>query len=661
MRSRVPRLPTPLSLELAAAALLSLAPRAASAAPGTKDAPATRPADPPTRGVSPRRASAATAHLRPMIAPKAERRPAAIHGTDAHPTHARPHHGAPAGARPAHPKAPCRGWRCDLRLRFGLQGTYSADMTFIKDLALLKGSVLPNTLGAVYRERLSRTQYFTHLLRMEPSLSLGKLATLHLRIDGLQNVVWGDNDARAQSPLFAGNPTNTNDFGESISSVQLTWAWLDLDLKLGRLRVGRMPSHWGMGILSNGGGQLDKVRGGIDDDFADNRSPSIYDRVLFATKPLQVIKTLAHAKDPSSNWILAYAYDRLVEEPYWNALSHDAQRPYGESTFLSRQQNNVDEHVLVLAYHDPKFLASMRALTGWRNKELVAGLYAIYRHMGQKSGLIRYPVGDQVQVWDCDGANPPPACGAESQVGIVDPYLKLRLGPYLIESESYFIFGKTVPGRGIPIGDQVGKAFIYGWVVRAGYDPLEALQVRVDVGQASGDEIYANETFRQRPMHPDYAPGLILYRMFLRERSATALAQRLNSNVGGVLTPARSLQSNGGVVNSTFFYPRMRWKPNRLMTLKLAVLTAWSHRPEGFLFALKGCEKGAKGAGCRITKQHIGTEVDAGLDVAWGGRPGMEHLFFRFDLGYLFFGKQVSGDYDSPGIFALRMRLMFVF
>jgi len=34
---------------------------------------------------------------------------------------------------------------------------------------------------------------------------------------------------------------------------------------------------------------------------------------------------------------------------------------------------------------------------------------------------------------------------------------------------------------------------------------------------------------------------------------------------------------------------------------------------------------------------------------------------FRLDMGYLVFGKQVRDDYDAPGIFALRARLMMVF
>ncbi|MDY0004692.1 MAG: hypothetical protein RBU30_25575, partial [Polyangia bacterium] len=556
---------------------------------------------------------------------------------------------------------PCRGWGCNLRVQLGLEGFYSADMTFIRDLANLKGSVLPNT--SLLREPLTKTSYFTHHLRMEPNLSVGKLATLYLRMDGVQHVVWGDNDARAQSSLFAGSPTNTSDYGEQVASFQLVWAWLDLDLKLGKLRVGRMPSHWGMGLLSNGGGDLAQTRGGVDDDFADNRHPSIYDRILFATKPLQVIKTIAKAKDPTSNLLVAYAYDRLVEEPYWKDISLEGQRAYGESAFLSRQLNNVDEHVLVIAYSDPKFLSQVRSLDAWKDKSLTAGVYAVYRRQGRLDRILRYNVdgSSTYAAYDCEGANPPPACGARSKIGIVDPYLRLRLGPILLETESYFIFGKTEPGRGIPIGSEVGKALIYGWVTRAGYSPMKKMELLLDLGQASGDKVYGNEVFRQRAMHPDYVPGLILYRMFLRERSATALAQSLNSNVAGVPTPSRGLQSNGGVLNSYFLYPRMLWAIHPMLTLKVALLSAWSHRPEQYLYRVTGCEKGVKGASCRLTDNHIGTEVDVGVDVRWGGVPGIEHLFFRFDMGYLVFGKQVASDYDAPGVFALRMRLMFVF
>jgi len=572
--------------------------------------------------------------------------------TPASPTSAR-HAEATSPATHTAPTKPKHfGWK----VRFGLEGYYSAQGTYIRDLANLKQSLLPSSAD-LYRERITNTGYFTHHLRFEPRLSVGKWVTLHMRLDGLQNVVWGDNDGRAQSALFAGNPTNTNDYGESIASVQLTWAYLDVDVKLGRLRVGRMASHWGMGLLSNGGGNLVTHRGGVDDDFGDNRNPSINDRILFATKPITVIKTLAKAKDTSSNLVLVYAYDRLVEEPYWQDISRDSQRPYGEQTFLSRQKNNVEEHVLVLAYANKNFLSHVPSLKMWKHKELVLGAYVVYRKMGAYEGILRYDNGREI--YDCGVPSPPPACGAESKVAIIDPYVKLRLGPFLVESEGYVIVGKTEPGKGIPIGDSVGKALIYAWVARLGYTLFKKVDLVVDVGQASGDDVYGNDTFTQRPMHSDFAVGLIMYREFLRERSATALAQRLNSNVAGTLSPARSLQTNGGVVNSTFLHPRVRWHVNKSLTLKLALLMAWSHKsgPDNFLFDKVSCE----GESGLCMERYIGTEIDVGVDFRWAGRVGHEHLLFRLDMGYLVFGKQVRDDYDSPGVFALRARLMMVF
>lgn len=544
------------------------------------------------------------------------------------------------------------GWK----LKFDLEGYYLAQGTYIRNLANLKQSLLPGSAN-LYRERITTTGYFTHHLRFEPRLSVGKWVTLHMRLDGLQNVVWGDNDGRAQSSLFAGSPTNTNDYGESIASMQLTWAWMEVDVKLGKLRVGRMASHWGMGLLSNGGGNLLTHRGGVDDDFGDNRNPSINDRILFATKPITVIKTLAKAKDTSSNFILAYAYDRLVEEPYYKDISREWQRPYGEQTFLSRQQNNVEEHVLILAYANKSFLSHVKSLDMWKHKELVLGAYVVYRTMGAYEGILRYDNGREI--YDCGVPAPPPACGAKSRVTIFDPYVKLRLGPFLLESEGYVIVGKTEPGKGIPIGDNVEKALIYAWVARLGYTLRKKWDLLVDVGQASGDNAYADPTFTQRPVHSDFAVGLIMYREFLRERSATALAQRLNSNVAGTLSPARSLQSNGGVINSYFLHPRVRWHVSKNLTLKLALLMAWSHKsgPDNFLFDKVSCA----GASGLCMENYIGTEIDFGLDFRWAGPAGHEHLMLRVDMGYLVFGKQVRDDYDAPGIFALRARLMMVF
>ena len=260
-------------------------------------------------------------------------------------------------------------------LKAAVEGYYWTRMTYIRDLANLTGHMIPGT--ARLRESITDTLYFTHHLRIEPRITLGKIVTGYARIDALENVVWGDNDAKASSPLFAGNPTNTNFLGEKVPSVRLRTAYMQVNVKLGLLRVGRMPSHWGMGLVSNGGGDLMKFRGGVDDAFGDNHFPSIYDRVLFVTDLIKVGKTIAKRKNAAKDHmlILGYAYDRLVEEPFWPEFGVDFQRSYGEQMFLSRQKNNVEEHVGILLYRWQNWARRWPKLKRWGRSDFMAGIY----------------------------------------------------------------------------------------------------------------------------------------------------------------------------------------------------------------------------------------------------------------------------------------------
>ena len=74
------------------------------------------------------------------------------------------------------------------------------------------------------------------------------------QIDVFDDVIWGDNNGRSAAPLFAVNPTNTTYFGEEKPDVQIPRLWIEFQIPIGQVRVGRMPSHWGMGILATGGG-----------------------------------------------------------------------------------------------------------------------------------------------------------------------------------------------------------------------------------------------------------------------------------------------------------------------------------------------------------------------------------------------------------------------
>jgi uncharacterized protein (TIGR04551 family) len=113
-------------------------------------------------------------------------------------------------------------------------------------------------------------------LRLEPTINLDEGTGIHLQLDVYDNVVMGS------TPLGEGrNYTSTNlpplgAFNDSQGPVirgqnsdrdpiVVKRAWAEVALPLGILKFGRMPNHWGLGIMNNGGGE-DPITGAYDSD-----------------------------------------------------------------------------------------------------------------------------------------------------------------------------------------------------------------------------------------------------------------------------------------------------------------------------------------------------------------------------------------------------------
>lgn len=512
-------------------------------------------------------------------------------------------------------------------LKFELHGYYRARSVSINNLANETRPV------AYYRDqqankdviwpyaRLEWTNYLVQKVRLEPVVSFRDLVKLQVTIDGLDNVVWGDNDALATSPLFAANPGGTTFRGESPPPVVLRRAWLDLNLKVGRLRVGRMASHWGMGLLSHGGGTHGGPDGYRPRDFSDFYFGSVYDRVLFATRPVSIVKHLLGHDDTHSNFVLAYAYDKLVEDYLPSDRGRAYYRPLGESGFLSDDDDDVEEHVLVLLYRNTE-------LELWEETDqLNVGLYVVLRTQGKST----QPKDSTGKVTGGDYT------GTGSLVHIWDFWIKARLGPVELETEWLFIRGHT--DGGIPIPPELEKdAEIDAGAVRLSYLG-KALDGVLEVGYSSGDADMSDSTFSQRPCHPNFGVGLLLFREILRERTARTLGRKMSTG----------LQSNGGVFNATYLFPRVRYRPLPWLEGILGVLVAWRNEPtrQASLYDKKSGD-------------FLGAEVDAAIRATWAEA----HLHFALETGYLVFGDALKDDYldkDAAGAFTLQTRVSFEF
>jgi len=109
----------------------------------------------------------------------------------------------------------------------------------------------PGSHGASWRETSDLR------LRMEPALHIGDRAAVRTRIDVMDTVA----GAGLGTPILdrggVGAPSTGPDLSGSVGfvdTVAVRGLWLDLDLlSFIGLRLGRIPTHWGMGILENRG------------------------------------------------------------------------------------------------------------------------------------------------------------------------------------------------------------------------------------------------------------------------------------------------------------------------------------------------------------------------------------------------------------------------
>ena len=145
--------------------------------------------------------------------------------------------------------------------------------------------------------------------RYSPTIHVDQWLRVHSTVDILDNLVLGSTPDYAELrpdasfSLFAGSQAPPSDGRNSLSdSLRVKEAFADIDTLLGNIRVGRMASHWGLGILANGGKSLDS-------DFGD-----YVDRALFTTRIGSVYTALA--MDFVAEGVVAADADYAFGQPY---------------------------------------------------------------------------------------------------------------------------------------------------------------------------------------------------------------------------------------------------------------------------------------------------------------------------------------------------------
>ncbi len=563
--------------------------------------------------------------------------------------------------------------RADLsELRWATEGYFRTRTVLLTNLApeeRITQTYAP-TGDEVVRPDIRHTSYVTSRMRLMPTLSYAKVAKFQFQMDALDDVLWGDNNGISTAPLFATDASSQYFLGGPLGdSVKIPRAWVEFSVPVGLMRVGRMPSHWGMGLLANGGGTMnidpttpvgEPSRRALDnfmpDDFGDKHFGSTADRILFITKPLSIYKTVAKKGDISSNFIMGYAFDKLSEAPFLPFEPFEREfRPFGQQGFISRgSSDDVTEHVGLIVYNNADW-DKVRF-----TDEARVGVYGVLRTAQQ--GSTQPSALDPTATCGQFGGEDVACEDTGSKVYILDLWWRLRYGPWYTEGEGYHIGGRTFGGVPFPVRNRKKEASIQGGVARFGYfDPTDTWDAILEVGHASGDASLQDEKFQQRSLHPDYNVGLILFEEILRERSARVYGVPLAQNE--LPQGATGFFSNGGVINANYLYPRGHYRlPIRNLQLTGAVLMAWVDKLSSDLLAMfvdcgnNGCQQG------ETDSTYLGTEVDIALKADFAGT-----MQFSLETGYLRFGKALKDAFVEPagvsepnGAFSLQTRIAFV-
>jgi uncharacterized protein (TIGR04551 family) len=451
-------------------------------------------------------------------------------------------------------------------------------------------------------------------LRLEPTINVSEQIRVKAQLDIFDNLVLGstpegyylNQNARTQDvPVTAFSKTQVAPeagVNSVFSSVRAKRAWAEVKTPFGELRFGRMPSHWGMGMLVNNGDCLDC-------DFGTNA-----DRVMFATK------LWGH--------FFAFLWDWVATGPTTQIIGPQQ----GQGVFYNADTlDDVSQWILALGKQDKPEELKEKLDAG--KAVFNYGGYFVYRQQDwAESTNPKSPTNNDAA--DFQSALVP----RHAKAFIPDVWLRLNWKKLSLEMEGAMIVG-TIGNLSDQFAPVKGSTSILsgGFAFKGQYKLLrDALKIYLDIGFASGDDAedpnavvnfrYANLVPVNNSIHrftfdPDYHVDLILFRRIL-----------------------------GAVSNATYFKPGVSYDIIDNFSARVDIMYALANRP----VAYPG------------NSYNLGLEIDAALmykNEEEGFYAGLVYgVLFPFgalSLPAAIYGQQFAHDAETAQTFQARLAVKF--
>ncbi|PJA19756.1 MAG: hypothetical protein COX62_06015, partial [Deltaproteobacteria bacterium CG_4_10_14_0_2_um_filter_43_8] len=158
---------------------------------------------------------------------------------------------------------------------FSIHGYYRNRVVNGHDFDLQSpNSAIPNS-----NDRFGYISYNQMRLRLEPHFKLNDHVALHSIFDVLDNVTFGSSNTQELNvlapaigtltfPPGAGSFYVTGGTAGQNGSINVRAVWADILSPIGLFRIGRQPSHWGLGIFQNDGKERQSDFGDMQDRIA---------------------------------------------------------------------------------------------------------------------------------------------------------------------------------------------------------------------------------------------------------------------------------------------------------------------------------------------------------------------------------------------------------
>jgi uncharacterized protein (TIGR04551 family) len=327
-------------------------------------------------------------------------------------------------------------------------------------------------------------------LRLQPIINVHETVRVHLTFDVFDNRVMGTTPqgfTLSDDAPLASIPTSTfsttqipvdDNNNATQDAIRVKHAWAEILTPLGQIKVGRMPSHWGMGMLAHSGSCRRAAQWSVEKTHnpgmcLDADYEEIVDRVMFTSRI------------PGIGLIVALGYDFASQGVDTSLVNIYRDAGLGQPVDLF-ESDDVHQAVVSLAMIDKP--AEVRRKLAQGKLVINYGFYGLFRR--QKSDL-RYDANIDQSIVD-----PQRRAGYYASILhprkawtiIPDIWFRLNWGKLQVEFEGVLIGGKV--GNLKDANRQKALTLLqWGFVLRSHYKFLDdALKVQLEIGSASGDD-----------------------------------------------------------------------------------------------------------------------------------------------------------------------------